>query len=257
MTRFDRNQSSLIDKQIKEDSSLPRVGVVTQVFEHAAPEDDSNFEVDVSFDNGVSTESRVPVYNAGTGTINPPKNGDKILIIYRDGDSNRPIAFGNGWSRSDRAPTGLAGMKRTEVDSSFSPATAGSLYVTKYSSYSESVASKDKRQMIPEQAVVQIAKHEDGKNVDPINSDDTVPAKVEFFDSTIDDESHISVEINAVDGSESDATWGMKFNIKTGEWKLVGPSGFGITSDGSGNFVWHHKSVDFNEVDGDTGPLSL
>ena len=257
MTRFERNETSIVDKRIKETRALPRVGVVDQVYEHTAPDDDTNFDVDIVFNGGVSEESRVPVYFADTGTISPPKNGDKMLVIYRNGDANEPIAFGNGSSVTDRNPVGKAGMKRSEYESDTSPAGDGNIYVTGYTNYNEKVSSTDKRELTPEESVVQVAKHPNGKNVDPITSNDTVPAKMEFFDSPKNDKSHISVEINIVDNSDSDATWGFKFDIKTGEWQIVGPSGFGIESDGSGNFTWHHKSVDFNEVDGDIGPLSL
>jgi hypothetical protein len=256
MTEFERRQTSVIDKRIREDVSAPKVGVVNQVYEHAAPDDDSNFEVDVVFDGGVSEEKQVPVHTAGSSNITPPKNGDKILVIYREGNTSNPIAFGTGFSISERPPTGRAGMHRNEFESASSPLGSGNLYITGYTSYDGNVASEDKRELSPEESVVQLAKHENGKNVDPFDSD-TANAKVEMYDSPKEDKAWISVEINKEDGSDSDTTWGMKFNVKTGEWKLVGPSGFGITSDGSGNFTWEHKSIVLDEIDGDTGSLSL
>jgi len=39
----------------------------------------------------------------------------------------------------------------------------------------------------------------------------------------------------------------MKFDIKTGEIKIVDPEGYGITSDGFGNFEWEYKTIEFTE----------
>jgi len=68
---------------------------------------------------------------------------------------------------------------------------------------------------------------------------------------------HISIELNKVGGEDTDGTWGIKFDLKTGTFELADSSGFGIESDGSGNFTFHHKTIDFNEVAEDVGPLDL
>lgn len=259
MPRFDRNQTSLIEKTIRDSINYPKIGIVEQVYEHTAPDDDSNWEIDVEVD-GIDAKTkkltRVPVHTPASDTITPPKSGDKILIIYTQGIAQGVVAFGTGWSNTDRPPLGLAGMYRNRFESGPSPAGDGDLHITGYTSYDEKVASKDKRELTPESTSVQISKHSEGDNIDPTENN-AIPAKIEMYDSPKDDESWISVEINKENGADSDATWGMKFNIKTGEWKLVGPKGFGITSDGEGNFVWEHKTIDFNEVATSTGSLSL
>jgi hypothetical protein len=258
MPRFDRNQTSLIDKNIKENTSNPKIGIVDQVFEHSAADDDSNWEINVLVDGKTAKLKRVPVHTPGSDVINPPKNGDKILVMFIEGQGNRPVALGTGWSSTDRPPLGQAGMFRNRFEASDdpSPAGTGDLHITGYTKYDKDVASNDKRELTAEETLVQIAKHDEGDNVTPTDLD-SLPAKVEMYDSAKNDESWISVEINKKDGNDSDATWGMKFNIKTGEWKLVGPKGFGITSDGEGNFVWEHKDITFDEVSGSTGSLSL
>lgn len=256
MTRFDRNQTSLVEKIINENVKQPEIGIVDQVFEHAASDDDSNWEIDALINGKSDTVTRVPVHAPGSETIAPPKVGDKILIVFTDGESLRPVALGNGWSNTDRPPLGRAGMYRNRFESGSSPAGDGDLHITGYTSYDGTPATDDKRNLTPEETFVQISKHVEGDNVDPSTAGD-IPAKIEMYDSPSTDEAWISVEINKEDGADSDATWGMKFNIKTGEWKLVGPSGFGITSDGAGNFVWEHKDITFDEVSGSTGSLSL
>lgn len=256
MTRFERNESALIQKIIDENVKLPVVGIVDQVFEHSASDDDSNWEVNVLINGKTAKLPRIPVHTPGSDIIAPPKVGDKILVTYTGGKSLRPVAFGTGWSNTDRPPLGRAGMYRNRFESGSSPAGSGDLHITGYTSYDETPASNDKRNLNPEETFVQISKHAEGDNMDPSTAGQ-LPAKVEMYDSPSNDEAWISVEINKEDGSDSDATWGMKFNIKTGEWKLVGPKGFGITSDGEGNFVWEHKDITFDEISGSTGNLSL
>lgn len=255
MPTFERTDVALIKKEIDEQITQPRVGVVTQVYEHADGNDDSNWEVDVEIDNSI-VERRVPVHAIGNDMIVAPKNGDKVLIVYTDGETSRPIAYSTGWSNTDRPPVGRAGIYRNVFESGDTPAGSGDLHITGYTEYDQPVSSFDKRELNPQETRVQIAKHASDENINPADGDD-IPAKIEMYDSVEDDESWISVEINAENGGSSAVTWGMKFNIKTGEWKLVGPNGFGISADGDGNFVWDHKSIDFNEVSGGTGNLSL
>lgn len=256
MPRFDRNQTSLMEKTIRENTSSPKIGIVDQVFEHSATDDDSNWEINVLVDAKTSKLKRVPVHTPGSDVIVPPKKGDKILILFTEGQGSRPVAIGTGFSNKDRPPLGRAGMFRNRFESDTSPAGDGSLHITGYTNYDGEPASTDKRELTPEETFVQITKHAEGENMDPSTAGD-LPAKIEMYDSPKNDTAWISVEINKENGADSDATWGMKFNIKTGEWKLVGPKGFGITSDGEGNFVWEHKDITFDEVSGSTGSLSL
>lgn len=255
MTRFERNQVDLIKKQIDEQVRHPRIGVVTQVFEHAAADDDSNWEITVEFDGGVSDEKRIPFHSHASGAIVPPKAGDKVLVVYTEGKTKRPIALSTGWSNKDRPPLGQAGMYRNEFESGTSPAGDGNLYINGYTKYDEKVASRDKRDLTPQETFIQIAKNAEGDNIDPSQAGD-LPAKVEMYDSPSTDEAWISVEINKEDGADSQATWGMKFNIKTGEVKIVDPSGYGFASDGDGNWTWEYASKTENQVSGG-GSLSL
>lgn len=255
MPRFDRNQSALIEKLIREKTKNSKIGIVDQVFEHGASDDDSNWEVDVLTDGKTTKLTRVPVHTPGSETIAPPKNGDKVTIIFTEGEGFHPIALGTGWSNEDRPPLGRAGMYRNRFESGSSPAGDGDLNITGYTSYDGDVASTDKRELTPEESFVQITKHVEGDNVDPSTAGD-VPAKIEMYDSPSTDEAWITVEINKRDGSDTGPTWGMKFNIKTGEVKLVDPSGYGFKSDGDGNWTWEYESKTENQVSGG-GSLSL
>lgn len=302
MPRFDRNQSTLIQQKIHDNINLPTVGVVDQVFEHSASDDDSNWEIDVLINGKTTKLTRVPVHTPGSDVITPPKKGDKILIIYTSGTSMRPIAFGTGWSNLDRPPLGKAGMYRNRFESDTSPAGDGDLHITGYTSYDKTPASNDKRDLTPEETFIQIAKHAEGENPDPSEAGD-LPAKIEMYDSPKNDESRVTIKGNQIDGDDTkslsidvdfktgvisitgvkDATgdeYSFELDVKNETAELVGDSEagykmgatfdflgngfkisdgrkFGIRSDGSGNFVWDHKSIDFNEVSGSTGGLSL
>jgi len=253
MPEFERTKSSLIRKVIDEEIRQPKIGIVEEVSEHQSADDDSNFEVDLSFDGGTKKETRVPVHSPGNDHISAPKVGDKLIVFFTEA-SGRPVAFGTGWSNTDRPPVGKAGVYKNSFESGSSPSGDGNLNVTGYTKYDGDPAQTDKRDLTAEETFVQISKHAEGENLDPSDAGD-IPAKIEMYDSPKADESWITVEIDKRDGSASQATWGLKFDIKSGEFKLVDPNGFGITSDGDGNFEWQYKTLVENQES--TGGLSL
>jgi hypothetical protein len=220
MTRFDRNDVTLIDKKIDEEVLLPKIGLVEQVFEHSAEDDDSNWEVDVrinTFKQKTKKLNRVPVHMPGTDMITVPKRGDKVLIIYTDGQTKRPVAFGAGWSDEDRPPQGRAGMYRNRFEASDepSPLGAGDLFLTGYTKYNNTPASNDKRGLDAEETFIQLTKHTNGENFDPTLAGE-LPAKIELYDSAEKDEAHIHLNANAVD---QDANLGLDvfMNLKSGK----------------------------------------
>lgn len=257
MTNFERNESALIEKKIGELIKQPKIGIVDQVYEHNGEEDDSNFEVDLLVDGKTVKEPKCPVLSSGSDTIAVPKKGDKMLAVYTDSANDRPVAFGLSWSNKDRASLGRSGLYKNSFDGAESPSGEGDLHITGYTSYDKTPASNDKRELKAEESVIQISKNPDSNSIEPNNPENPIPAKIEMYDSKKNDQAWISVEMNKVGGEDSDVPWGMKFNIKTGEWRIVGPKGFGISSDGAGNFIWEHKDIVLNEVSGDTGNLSL
>lgn len=256
MSRFERNDISLIRKTINEEIEGVKIGQVSRVHEHGAPDDDANYEINVEIDASTAEERRCPFISSGTGQVSVPKVGDKVLVIYGEGRVQKPFVTDILWTNEDRPPSGRAGMYRDRFESGDSPAGSGDLYLTGYTEYDDSPAIKSKYDLTPERTLIQIAKHPEGDNVNPANQD-AVPAKVEFYDAPADDQAHVTIQLDNVDGASADASWGINFDLKTGEIKLVDPSGHGIESDGSGNFTWHHQTLDLNEVSGSTGPLSL
>lgn len=254
---FEPNDISLTQNEIKKNVDQQVVGIVQKVHEHGAEDDDSNFEAEVLVDQN-RIEPDCPIVHPGHGVIDIPKAGDKVLVEFTDGDRTNGYVTDILWTNENRPPVGKAGMWRREFESGESGALAGNLYLTGYTEYDEEQAVTKDPNRKPEKSVIQLAKHLRTENRFPTRT--TAPrAKVEFYDAPVDDKSHISIEINVAGGGDLDAnaTWGIKFDINEGTFKLVDRNGYGIQTDGEGNFEWHHKSIDMIESNGNTGPLSL
>jgi len=253
MTDFSRSRSAFVEQKVDDKIDKQRTGTVQSVYEHLEDGDNSNFEADVVTDAGTRIERVAPMKQPSSGRIDVPKVGDTVLIGFRAGESPEPIIMGYVYTTNDRPPVGKAGMTRDSYESGNSPLGDGNLYVTGYTSYDIDPANKNKSEANPEETFVRVTKRTDDEP-DP-SSESAVPAKIEFYDAPAEDSAHVSVELNKADSSDSTATWGIKFDAKTGSFKIVDPSGYGITSDGNGNFVWNHKSIDFDETT--DGQLSL
>jgi len=254
MARYDRNRKTQIEQEIDKNVEYPKIGEVTQVYEHIGKDDTSNFEADVVTGGGTNQEQRVPIEMPGSGGIDIPKVGDKVNISYKQG-GDKPFVSDIAYSDKDRPPIGRAGMLRREFESGKSPAGEGNLYFTGHTKYDGNPAVTNKSELTPEEAIIRIAKSKN--EIAEPTAEDFTPAKVELHDNPKDGEAYITVEINQDGGNLSDVAWGMKFDIKKGTFKLVDPEGFGIEASGDGSFTWHHKSIDLNEVSGSTGPLNL
>lgn len=254
MVDFDRTQSSFIEQKIKGEIDEQRTGKVLTVYEHLETDDKSNFEVDVAVDGGTRLERVAPMTHSGSDSIDVPKVGDTVLVGFRAGESPEPIITGYAYTVTDRPPKGKAGMSRNEFKSDDSPAGSGNLYTTGYTKYDQDPADVDQSNLTPEESLVQIAKRADAEP-DP-TEESALPAKVEFYDAPAKDEAHVTVELNKRDSADSDATWGIRLDLKTGEVKLVDPSGYGFVSDGDGNWTWEYATKTENKVAGG-GSLSL
>jgi len=247
MSIWDLNESS-VAKKILEDEKRTDIGTVTRVVEHKQEDDVSNFEVFVSVGGGDRVERFAPIVSSTRDTIEVPSVGDTVLLEFLSEQSSRPVIVGIVNTSLKRALLGKAGMKKSRTRSSNSAAGGGDLYATEFTGYKNDEPGpelEDPISLSPEEAYIQVAKKEED-TADP-RDDENLPFKVEVYDGPKDNEAHISVEINKVAGGDSDVTWGMKFDIKTGEIKIVDPEGYGITSDGFGNFEWEYKTIEFTE----------
>jgi hypothetical protein len=308
MKKFERNDLGLMDKEFRIRDTNPKAGKIIKVYEHTKPTDNSNFEVDVVTDGGTDMEPRVPVISTASNKIAVPKVGDTVILHYEDDETPRPHAAEALWTNKDRPPLGLAGMSRQMFESGPSPVGSGNYYITKYTSYNNTVAKENKNEVSARDTVIQVAKHDDANNTDPTeNTDPTseadVPFKFEILDSVeqVDDEMYVTVSGNAIDGDDSNSMnvtidfkrgeitiagekstdsyeitldvldesaeilgdsnsgnkMGASFDFSNDSFKIADGNKFGIESDGSGNFTWSHKSINFVEEGGTTGSIDL
>lgn len=248
MTRINGTQSSFIDQKIDDKVENIRIGRVQQVFEHSSTDDQSNFEVDVKILGEDVQHRAIPHQQESNDEISVPTVGDKVIVEYRQGAKTQPIARNAVYTNEDRPPLGKAGMSRKRITSDDSPAGPGDLFVESYTDYDVNPAqtNPDNAQSINE-AWVRIAKKADDSDADDL------PVSIEIRESPKDDSAEVKMSINSVDGHESNPTWGIKFDLKTGEFKILDAGGYGIVSDGYGNFTWHHESI--NESNGTSDSL--
>ena len=271
---FDRTAKAQQEDTVEKKTKTPELGVVKKVIEHIGSEDDSNFEVDVGLEGDTKSEQRCPVEFGGTGKIEVPTVGDKVIINHRQ-DGKKPYVQGVAYTNKDRPPVGTAGMYRDEYKSAESAAGPGNLYITGNTKYVEGQtgAETNPDELDPEAASINIEKRVDGIP-DPVEEVGT-PAKIQFFDSAYENgrdlDSYIKVSINYTDDGSRKAnkttkkTWGMKFNITKGTFQLTDKRGFGLEAHGDGTFTWHVKkgegNFNFKEHDVDdpdgTGPLGV
>lgn len=222
MSRWERNDISLIDKQIYDNVDTPKIGTVTDVYEHGRPDDDSNFEADVEIDGGTVLERECAIMSPGNNSIDVPKAGDKVVILYTDEDRGKPHIIDTAWTNKDRPPVGKAGMWRRRFESGDSPAGSGDLHVSGYVEYEEEASNNAPENRGEVQAsIVQIAKHADDENIIPTDGDPL--AKIEMYESptSVDDEAHIHLDANVID---ADPNLGLDIfiDMKTGKLHVRG-----------------------------------
>lgn len=241
---FERNEADFIKQTVRSMSQNPRVGKVVQVYEHLQDDDDSNFEADVNFPEEEDLEHRVtPISNPGVGSIDVPRVGDKVIVEYLHGDKENPVITRHVDTNQDRAVKGIAGMYRSKFDSDGrkSPAGDGDLYLTGTTYYDKNPALNDYRDLTPHRSFVRIAKK--GEAMD----EDSLPMSIEMYDDPEEGDAWVKLEANKADGADSTVPYGLMINLKDGSFKIVDKEGYGIESDGAGNFTWHHESIDFSE----------
>ena len=80
------------------------LGVVTQVYSHAASSDKNNYECDVQLrDSGLELK-RVPLCTQRVGSVAIPNVDDLVLVQYLNGDIHSAVISGRFYSDKDRSP---------------------------------------------------------------------------------------------------------------------------------------------------------
>jgi hypothetical protein len=258
MVNFNRDQSTFIDNKRRDVQKETKVGKVTRVYEHTDQVDDNNFAVNVTVNGETREENIVPLTSSSPNSIQVPKVGDSVVLEYLNGETPRPVVTGFTPTPDSRPPLGRAGMDRKELESGESDMGQGNVYVTQYSRLGEkglAAFTEDTSDgtLKPKEVFVRIAKRASNTEADP--SEDDTNVKLEFHDTPgVDSDSYIEASASFAGGETKDR-WGMKINISQGKIKFSDANGFGIESDGNGNFKWSHQNIDF--VEEDSGSIEL
>jgi hypothetical protein len=168
-------------------------------------------------------------------------------------------------------------MTRNKFESTGSAVGNGNINVTGYTEYDRNPAvervevpegltdENTDDEPAPERAWYQIAKH--SPTPDPI-----MPKKadmmIQMYDSPRTNRSEIRLRGNQVDfdssqmleallnfksgdiylkAENSTGEFGLRMNSKNGRFKIMDQKGYGIESDGSGNFTWHYESIEHSK----------
>lgn len=220
---IDRQYEDKIFDDERRRSRLPTLGRVTKVW--AKPDnkpETGNIEVN-AITSGRSHEFRRVPFMAfdHPGHTYVPQKDDHVLIQFIGGRGHQPVATDIVYTREDRAPNALAGHWRHQFESD-----DGKIYIEAETASGEA----------GDPNVIRIA-HKD----DPLSE-----PKTEIKLDISDGETNVRVDVG-------DDDQGLEFDNKTGRFTLLDGGGYGIQSDGKGNFTWRHEEVDF--IDGETIPL--
>lgn len=220
---IDRQLEDLIDERQYRHEKAPTVGRVTKVW--AKPDDTpetGNIELNV-ITRGRSHELRRVPFIAfdHSGHTYVPQKGEHVLVQFVGGRGNQTIATDVVYTREDRAPNALEGHWRHEFESE-----DGKIYFE--------------------------AQPADGEAGDPNL------VRLSTKDGGLGDaETEVSIDISGgsthVRVDVGDNELGLEFDEDSGRFTLLDGDGYGIQSDGNGNFTWRHETVDF--IDGETIPL--
>lgn len=195
------------------------LGIVSKVHAHDGTEERfSNHEVNVEMRNRDESFKLVPIHTDYNGSIYVPQKGDVVELGFIKSGSQSPFVANVIYTENNRAPLGRAGHDRTE----YTNKSGDNLYLE----------AEPVDHSAGDPGVVRFAVKGDGLS-DPI-------ARIEL------DNSGNSPQIRLTRGpDETGGTdMGLELNFDTGEFTLGDGSGYGITSDGSGNFKWYHNTID-------------
>lgn len=215
----------VVQDQARSQDKSAEVGRVTKVYDK---EDDvietGNIEVNALIAGESHEYRRIPF----TGFDHPghtycPRLGDFITVEFPTGAGGKPIATSVVHNESDRAPNARAGHWRHEFESEDSP----NLYVEAEAADSEA----------GEQDLVRFSLKESGL--------DKTLAEIRL-------DKNGNVVLQRGDGEN-----GLSLDADTGGFTLLDDAGYGVESDGSGNFKWYHEDVDFISAESTSLPTGM
>lgn len=224
MTR--ETQSRYLKRKNDNESWQNVTGFVTKVHEHTGEEDQiSNHEVNVQTSNQAEEFKKVPVHTDHNGSIYVPQVNDMVELGFLQSKTQRPFVSNVVYTNEQRAPLARSGHFRRRFDG------------PEDSDLFLEAEKRDHSAGDPD--TVRLAVKEDGLS-DPV-------ARIEVDLSGSDP----VLRLTRGEEEQGNTDMGLELDFGSGEFKLGDGSGFGIVSDGNGNFEWYEKSVNFID-DGST-----
>lgn len=222
-----RSQKDFVKQKATHEMWDNTIGFVTKVHEHDGEEESfTNHEVNVQLTHGAEEFKRVPVYATHNGTIQLPEEGDPVEVNFLQSDTQRPYVSGVAYTDDTRPPLSRAGHYRTRFDRDED---GDSLWLE--------AEKRDHSSGEPD--TVRLAVKKKGLD-DPV-------ARIEIDLSGTDP----VLRLTRGEEEQGNTDMGLEMDFGNGEFKLGDGSGYGIVSDGNGNFTWYEQSLNFVD-DGST-----
>ncbi len=221
---IDRKLEDAIENKRQRKEKAPFIGRVSGVFEKPDNElETGNIELNVQT-RGRSHELRRIPFTAfdHPGHIYVPQVGDHVLCQYTGGHGNNILATDVTFTREQRAPNAYAGHWRHEFNSE-----DGRIYLEAQPASGDAGTPN----------TVRIAHKQDGL------SEATSTVELDISGGTP------TVRIDVGDDEQ-----GLVLDGSDGSVTLLDAGGYGIQSDGAGNFEWYHEDVNYKPAESTTLP---
>lgn len=213
-----KSQSEYTSKKAQESVAQNKKGFVTKVHEHDGEEETfTNHQVNVQSSGSDEEFRRVPIYTTHNGAAYVPQVGDVVSIGFSTSDTQSPFVANVLYTLDERPPLARAGHIREE----YVQENNNNLYVER--------EPRDHSAGSPN--TVRMAVKEDGL-ADPL-------ARIEIDLSG----SEPVLRLTRGEAEQGNTNMGLEMDFGSGEFKLGDGSGYGIVSDGNGNFTWHRKDI--------------
>lgn len=233
---MDNEFGDYIKRKADENRRESVLGVVTNVFPRTSSGDEINHQVNVQAINQQEEFREIPVHVNRYGNANVPNVGDPVEVDFLGSVSQEPYVSSFIHTLQNKAPLAEEGHFRYRFGDS-GPYLFIEAEPRDHGGTSTTFDGHDSSNPID---TIRMALKSDGLS-DP-------DARIE-----IDDSGSGQPTIRMVRGKEEQGAedMGIELDFETGEFKIGDGSGYGIVSDGNGNFTWYEQSVDFVD-DGST-----
>ena len=218
--------SDYTHKKANQASDQSIIGFVTKVFEHDGTENVlNNHAVNVQAAARDEEFRRCPVHTTHNGGIYVPQENDAVELNFLNSESSSAYVSNVVYTDQIRAPLGRSGHLRHE----FNGNNENNLYIE----------AEPRDHSSGDAETVRMAVKEDGLS-DPV-------ARIEIDLSG----SEPVLRMTRGEEEQDNTDMGIELDFGSGEFKIGDGSGYGIESDGDGNFTWYYETL--NEVtDGST-----